>query len=78
MGGIGLHHHGELGLARVHLPHQPGHAHRLAHQPAGGGGALGLLGQAPEDLWPLTDGKRKISYEERIRPLREAVASKLL
>jgi hypothetical protein len=40
--------------------------------------ALSCLSQSTQELWPLTDGQRKMAYEERIRPLREAMASKLL
>ena len=39
---------------------------------------LTMLNQSAEQLWGLTDGKRKMAYEERIRPVREAAASKLV
>jgi uncharacterized protein (DUF1800 family) len=39
---------------------------------------LSLLSQSTQQLWGLTDNMRKIAYEERVRPLREAAASKLL
>jgi len=39
---------------------------------------LSCLTQSTEQLWPLTDNKRKMAYEERMRPLRETSASKLL
>jgi uncharacterized protein (DUF1800 family) len=39
---------------------------------------LSFMNQSIEQLWPLADNKRKIAYEERVRPLREATASKLL
>ncbi|PUE33089.1 hypothetical protein B9Z35_06095 [Limnohabitans sp. Jir61] len=40
--------------------------------------SLSLLNQSTEQLWPLTDNKRKIAYQERTRPVAEATASKLL
>lgn len=39
---------------------------------------LQYLNQSTEQLWSLSDNKRKIHYEERMRPLREVTASKLL
>jgi hypothetical protein len=38
--------------------------------------ALSSLTQTTQQLWPLADNKRKIANEERVRPLREAAASK--
>ena len=39
---------------------------------------LGLLKQPLAALWKLTDNQNKMAYEERMRPLRELMASRLL
>ena len=39
---------------------------------------LSLLDKTTPELWHLTDGQNKIHYEERIRPLRELTAARLL
>ena len=39
---------------------------------------LNLLKQPLSELWKLTDNQTKMAYEERMRPLRELMASRLL
>lgn len=39
---------------------------------------LGMLEKPLKDLWHLTDNQNKMAYEERIRPLRELMAAKLI
>lgn len=39
---------------------------------------LSLLNKSTSELWPLADGQNKIHYEERIRPLRELTAARLI
>ncbi|PIT73862.1 hypothetical protein B9Z39_13795 [Limnohabitans sp. JirII-29] len=39
---------------------------------------LNLLSQPLSELWKLTDNQTKMAYEERMRPLRELMASRLL
>lgn len=39
---------------------------------------LSLLDKSTPELWHLTDGQNKIHYEERMRPLRELTAARLI
>lgn len=39
---------------------------------------LNLLNKPLAQLWELSDGQKKLAYEERIRPLRELMAARLL